>query len=234
LFKDRRHAGRMLADQLESAAAQPDLLVLGLPRGGVPVAAEVAERLGAPLDLWLVRKLGVPGHDELAMGAIASGGDPELDQELIRQLRIGADALASTLQRERAELLRQEQAYRRGQPPMDVRGRTVILVDDGMATGASMRAAVRALRCLGPARVVAAVPVASVESCRELGELADACVCVAQPQPFLAVGVWYEDFAPTSDAEVIACLERSSTKPFRAGAVSSRSQGHAAEAGGSP
>jgi predicted phosphoribosyltransferase len=182
--------------------------VLGLPRGGVPVAAEVASALHAPLDVWIVRKLGVPGHEEYAMGAIASGGVIDLDRERIAELRIRMADVEDVVRKEASELGRRERAYRRGRSPPDVRGKTIILVDDGLATGSTMRAAVSALRQLAPARIVVGVPVAAEEACADLGDRADACVCVSRPDPFYAVGAWYEDFRPTTDDEVIACLER--------------------------
>lgn len=231
-FSDRIHAGRALADELGAYAGLDGVIVLGLPRGGIPVAAEVAAKLDAPLDVWLVRKLGVPGHEELAMGAIACGGVLELDRDLIRDLGIGPDDLERTVRRERAELERRERAYRRGQPGLDPRGRTVILVDDGMATGASMRAAIHALQALRPARIVAAVPVASKQACADLRPLVDECVCVAEPEPFRAVGLWYDDFDPTSDAEVVDCLDRFSERNRRSRAGALRPSDGAAPGGG--
>lgn len=206
-FADRIAAGRALAAKLSSFANRTDVVVLGLPRGGVPVAAEVAAALSAPLDVCVVRKIGVPGHDEFAMGAIASGGIVELDRSLIQGLGITDAAVAAVVQRERAELARREKAYRNGRAAPAIAGRTVILVDDGLATGSTMRAAVNALRVQRPVQLVVAVPVGAPEACAALAKVADACVCVARPDPFQAVGLWYVDFRPTSDAEVLACLE---------------------------
>jgi putative phosphoribosyl transferase len=208
LFRDRIDAGSALASKLVKYAAQRSVLVFGLPRGGVPVAARVAESLGAPLGVLLVRKLGVPGHEEYAMGAIASGGVVELDETVVRELRLSPAAVRAVVVRESEELARRERVYQRGRPFPDVRGRTVILVDDGLATGSTMRAAVSAVRQHAPAFVVVAVPVASCEACADLSELADECVCLSRPEPFSAVGAWYEDFTPTTDDEVLACLDR--------------------------
>jgi predicted phosphoribosyltransferase len=201
-FKNRREAGVYLADALRPLAAAPDLVVLGLPRGGIPVAYEVARALEAPLDVWVVRKLGVPGHEEYAMGAIASGGVEQVDARTIREMHVTDDELRRTLARERAELERREQAYRDGRPPIDVRGRTVVLVDDGLATGASMTAAVIALQRREPRVVIVAVPVASRSACAQLNRVATGCVCVLTPEPFFGVGQWYADFSQTSDEEV--------------------------------
>lgn len=205
VFRDRRHAGQVLAAALERYT-DDDVVVLALPRGGVPIAFEVAARLGAPLDVYLVRKLGVPGHEELAMGAIASGGVQVLSDELIARLGIGAEAIARVAARERDELARREQAYRGDRPPLAVAGRTVILIDDGLATGATMKAAVAGLRKLGPRRIVVAVPVASPEACAEVGEQVDEIVCLVTPTPFWGVGNWYDDFSQTSDDEVRTLL----------------------------
>lgn len=205
VFRDRSEAGRALARALShhgDAGAQ----VLALPRGGVPVAFEVAEQLGAPLDVFLVRKLGVPGHEELAMGAIASGGVQLLNQPLITRLGVSRRLVEETITRERRELLRRELAYRHGRPPLVVAGRTVILIDDGLATGSTMKAAVAGLRKLGPGRVVVAVPVGAPEACAELGAEVDELVCLATPSPFHGVGLWYADFRQTDDAEVHALL----------------------------
>jgi predicted phosphoribosyltransferase len=201
-FRDRYDAGRRLAAKLGEYAGRDDVVVLALPRGGVPVGAEVARALGAPLDVFLVRKLGVPGHEELAMGAIASGGVRVLNQDVLDQLRIAPKWVDAVAAQELEELTRREAAYRDGRPAPDVRGKTVILVDDGLATGASMKAAVAALRGRGPARIVAAVPVGARETCQELAELADEVVCAETPDPFFAVGSWYADFDQTTDAEV--------------------------------
>lgn len=201
-FRNRADAGRALASRLrEEYAGRDDVLVVGLPRGGVPVAAEVADVLGAPLDVLVVRKLGVPGHRELAMGAIASGGAEVRNQTIIDRLGIGEPEIARVAT-ERAELERRERFYRDGRPPIDPAARTVIVVDDGLATGASMRSAVTALRSLGPASVVVAVPVGAPETCRDLERVADGVVCAVAPISFYAVGQWYDDFRQTTDDEV--------------------------------
>ena len=205
-FRNRRDAGERLAEALLPYASSNRVIVLGLPRGGVPVAFEVARRLGAPLDVCIVRKLGVPGHEELAMGAIASGGVELLNTRTVRELGITPDEVARVVADERQELERREQAYREGRPALDVRGRTVIVVDDGLATGASMYAAVTALRRREPAAIVVAVPVAPASTCAELRRIADACVCLHTPAPFYGVGQWYVDFGQTTDAEVRALL----------------------------
>jgi predicted phosphoribosyltransferase len=208
LFRDRADAGRQLSAHLAHYAGRDDVIVLALPRGGVPVAYEVATALGAPLDVFLVRKLGVPGHEELAMGAIASGGVRVENEVVVRQLGIPERAIDAAAVRELQELERREAAYRGDRPPPDVRGKTAILVDDGLATGSTMRAAVAALRRRGPARVVVAVPVGAPETCAEFAEEADEAVCAREPEPFLAVGAWYADFAQTTDEEVRELLER--------------------------
>jgi putative phosphoribosyl transferase len=205
-FRDRLDAGRALALALEEYRGRPDVVVLGLPRGGVPVAAEVAEALGAPLDVFVVRKLGVPGHDEFAMGAIARGGVQVLDRPTIDALSIPQAAIDRVAEREQRELERREREYRGDRPPPPVTGRITILVDDGLATGASMRAAVAALRKLGPARIVVAVPVGAARTCRTLQDEADEVVCVSALEDFQAVGLWYDDFGQTSDAEVQTAL----------------------------
>jgi predicted phosphoribosyltransferase len=207
-FRDRRHAGRVLASLLRRHAGRPDLVVLALPRGGVPVAFEVAEALLAPLDVFVVRKLGVPGHEEYAMGAIASGGTRVLDEEVVRTLRIPEAAIEAVARAEQRELERRERLYRGLLPPHDVRGRVVILVDDGLATGSTMRAAVRALALLGPARTIVAVPTGAAQTCESLGEEADEVVCAMTPAYFRAVGLWYENFSQTDDDEVRELLER--------------------------
>ena len=207
-FRDRGDAGRALAAALRQYANRNDVLVLALPRGGVPVAYEVARELGAPLDIFLVRKLGVPGHEEYAMGAIAEGGAIVLNREVIQQLGIPQRAVDSVIQQERAELERRARLYRQGRPPPEVRDRVVILVDDGLATGSTMRAAAQALRMLRPARIVVAVPVAPVETCEALRDAADEVLCLRTPEPFHAVGLWYADFAQTLDAEVRELLEQ--------------------------
>ena len=207
-FTDRRDAGRKLAEELREYAGKEGILVLGLPRGGVPVAYEVAEALGAPLDVFLVRKLGVPGHEELAMGAIATGGVRVMNDEVMQMLRVPAHAVDAVAQREQRELERREDAYREGRPAPDVRGRTVILVDDGLATGSTMRAAVRALRAEGAGELVVAVPVAAAETCDSFRGEVDRIVCARTPDPFMAVGLWYRDFGQTTDAEVRELLAR--------------------------
>ncbi len=201
-FRDRREAGARLAQALATYAGQPDVIVLALPRGGVPVAREVARALEAPLDVFLVRKLGVPLQRELAMGAIASGGVRVLNTAIVDALGIPREAIDAITREEETELARRERAYRGDRPAPDVRGKIVILVDDGLATGATMRAAVTALRRLGPARVVVAVPTASSEACADMADAADEVVCAETPEPFLAVGAWYEDFSETSDDDV--------------------------------
>ena len=211
-YRDRRDAGRQLARLLELYANQPDVLVFGLPRGGVPVAYEVALALGAPLDVFLVRKLGVPGHEELAMGAIASGGVRVLNEELVADLRIPRDRVEAVVAREEAELLRRDRLYRGDRPPPEVQGKTVILVDDGLATGSTMLAAIAALRPQQPARLVCAVPIASRTVCEEIRSVVDEMICAATPDTFYAVGVWYEDFRPTSDEEVQALLRQAASR----------------------
>jgi putative phosphoribosyl transferase len=201
-FTDRRDAGRQLAAKLGRYAHQPSVIVLGLPRGGVPVAAEVARALGAPLDALMVRKLGVPGHEELAMGAIASGGLRVVNDEILRDLRLSPSAVDAVEERERMELVRRERAYRGDRPFPDLAGRTVIVVDDGLATGATMRAALEAVRRRAPAWLVAAAPVGSPSVRDLLRDVADEVVLVAAPEPFHAVGAWYRSFPPTQDDEV--------------------------------
>jgi putative phosphoribosyl transferase len=201
-FRDRREAGRILAQLLKDYARRDDVVVLALPRGGVPVAYELAQQLDAPLDVFVVRKLGLPGHPELAMGAIASGGVLVLDTRLVHALGVTQAELERVIEFERRELERREAAYRDGRKPLDLAGKTVILVDDGLATGATMHAAAQAVRQAEPERIVVAVPVAAAETCDEFRDDVDDVVCAATPSPFLAVGVWYEDFSQTSDDEV--------------------------------
>jgi predicted phosphoribosyltransferase len=201
-FHNRTDAGRQLAEGLAAYADRPDVLVLALPRGGVPVGYEVSRALGAPLDVFLVRKLGVPGYEELAMGAVASGGVRVLNDEIVRGLGISEDEIDAAVVRELQELGRRERLYRRSRPTPNVAGRTVILVDDGLATGATMRAAVAALRQQHPARIVVAVPTASPDTCEALKAEAGDVICAMTPEPFFAVGHWYEDFTQTTDNEV--------------------------------
>src|SRR5882672_9022842 len=207
LFRDRHEAGRALA---EDYRGRDDVVVLALPRGGVPVGYEVATALGAPLDVFLVRKLGVPGHEELAMGAIASGGVVVLNDDVVRDLGISPEDLRRVAEREARELRRREQAYRGNRPMPDIAGKVVILADDGLATGSSMRAAIQALRTLGPARIVVAVPAAPESTCRELAAEVDEVVCATTPSPFFAVGGSYWDFTQTADEEVRKLLREAS------------------------
>ena len=207
-FRNRTDAGRQLAEKLAAYANRPDVLVLALPRGGVPVAFELARAFGAPLDVFLVRKLGVPGYEELAMGAVATGGVRVLNDEIVRGLGISEHEIDAVVARELRELSRRDRLYRGDRPPSDVAGRTVILVDDGLATGATMRAAVQALRQQQPARIVAAVPTASPDTCQVLKAEADDVICAITPEPFFAVGHWYDDFTQTTDDEVRELLAR--------------------------
>jgi predicted phosphoribosyltransferase len=208
VFRDRSEAGRLLAYRLKDYAYRPDVLVLALPRGGVPVAIEVAESLQAPLDVFVVRKLGVPGHGELAMGAIASGGVRVLNEDVIDYLRIPGNVIDAVAAREQVELEYRERTYRMGRPLPDIYNRTVILVDDGLATGSSMRAAVRALKLRHPARIVVAVPVAAAETAEEISKEVDEIVCVSTPESFQSVSAWYENFSQTTDEEVRELLDR--------------------------
>jgi putative phosphoribosyl transferase len=208
-FRDRQDAGVQLAAQLLRYAGDPTVMVLGLPRGGVPVAYQVAQRLQAPLDIFVVRKLGVPGHRELAMGAIATGGVRVLNPEVVSALRISEPMIAAVAAQEEQELERQRRAYRGDLPFPDLAGRIVIVVDDGLATGSTMRAAVKALRQMQPARIVVAAPVAAAETCRSLAREADEVVCVSTPESFHAVSMWYQEFSQTSDEEVRLLLEAS-------------------------
>ncbi|MEB3355646.1 MAG: phosphoribosyltransferase [Synechococcales bacterium] len=209
IFHDRIDAGQQLARQLRPYANRPEVIVLGLPRGGVPVAAEVATALKAPLDVLVVRKLGVPGAKEMAMGAIASGSVRYLNRPLIQQLKISPSEVESVTLQEEQELSRREKAYRNGRPPLDVQDRIAILVDDGLATGATMRAAIQALQQHHPKGIVVAVPVAAAEICEQFRQQVDAVVCAETPDPFRAVGLWYEQFPQTSDDEVRTLLRRS-------------------------
>jgi predicted phosphoribosyltransferase len=215
-FSDRSEAGRVLAAKLASYANRPDVIVLALPRGGVPVAFEVACAIGAPLDVFIVRKLGVPGHEEYAMGAIATGGVRVLNDQVVQALGIPGRIIDAVTQREQQELVRREREYRGDRPPPDVRGKTVILVDDGLATGATMQAAVKALRVQQPGRIVVAVPTASAESCEQMRADAEEVICAITPEPFHAVGLWYEDFSQTTDEEVRELLARAEHECRRA------------------
>ena len=212
-FRDRTEAGKLLAAKLGRYANRADVVVLALPRGGVPVAFEVARALNAPLDLFLVRKLGVPGQEELAMGAIASGGGRVLNEEVVAYLRISDDLINAVAAEEELELERRERAYRGERPMPLIEGRTVILIDDGVATGSTMRAAVAALRQKSPAQIVVAVPTAADSTASELRAEVDDFVAVIEPEEFFAVGQWYENFSQTTDAEVRDLLERAAQRP---------------------
>jgi putative phosphoribosyl transferase len=206
-FKDRRDAGRKLAQKLAAYAGQSNVLILALPRGGVPVAYEVALAINAPLDIFLVRKLGLPGREELAIGAIASGGIRVLNKDIIRMLSIPEEVINFVVKRELQELQRREKLYRGDRPFPEVRDRTVVLIDDGLATGASMRAAITGLRAQGPARIVVAVPAAAPDVCHAFQSEVDEIVCAVTPEPFYGVGRWYEDFSQVTDEEVRILLE---------------------------
>jgi predicted phosphoribosyltransferase len=207
-FHDRVDAGRRLAGELAEYARKPEVLVLALPRGGVPVGYEVARELDAPLDIFLVRKLGVPGHEELAMGAIATGGVRVLNDSVIEMLHVPDRVIDAVAEKEQRELARRETEYRGNRPEPEVRGRTVILVDDGLATGSTMRAAAEALKHEGAERLIVAVPVAPPETCEAFRSEVDEIVCAITPEPFYGVGMWYEDFSQTTDEEVRALLDR--------------------------
>ena len=208
LFFDRQEAGRHLGRELARDVGPDDVVVLGLPRGGVPVAAEVAEALRAPLDVFVVRKLGVPGQEELAMGALASGGVRVLNTDVVTALGIELSTVDAVAQREQEELERRERLYRGNRPPLAVEGKTVILIDDGLATGSTMRAAAAALRQQKPAKIIVAVPVAAKSTCRRLAAEVDELVCLQTPDDFFAVGQWYANFGQTSDEEVRQLLNR--------------------------
>ncbi|MFL5330743.1 MAG: phosphoribosyltransferase [Gemmataceae bacterium] len=216
LFRDRVDAGRQLGKQLLRYMDRPDVIVLALPRGGVPIGAEVARDLNCPLDIFLVRKLGVPNREELAMGAIASGDVRVLNEEVINALGITAEEIEEVARNEVSELQRREKLYRSDRPMPDLNGRTVILVDDGLATGSTMKAAVQAVRKLGPARVVVAVPVGASDTCDAMDQIADEAVCARTPEPFMGVGMWYQDFSQTTDEEVCELLREFSTHPASA------------------
>jgi predicted phosphoribosyltransferase len=207
-FADRAEAGRVVARLLGRYARAPGVVVLGLPRGGVIVAEEVARALLAPLDVFVVRKLGVPGFEELAFGAIAPGGVRVLNQEIVREAGLSGEVIDAVTAREAEELRRREREFRGGRAPLDVRGKTVVLVDDGLATGATVRAGVMALREMGPAKIVVAVPVGACDTCEQLARIADEVVCAATPEPFFGVGRWYVNFDQTGDEEVRAILQR--------------------------
>lgn len=211
IFQDRTDAGKRLAGELSEYSGREDVIVLALPRGGVPVAFEVAKELGVKLDVFIVRKLGVPGYEELAMGAIATGDIRVLNEDVVRSLRIPADAINSVAAAELKELERREQLYRKDRPRPEVEGKIVILIDDGLATGATMKAAVKAIRTKKPARIIVAVPTASREACDEFAAEVDKAVCLTTPEPFYGVGAWYKDFTQTSDKEVCDLLKKASS-----------------------
>jgi predicted phosphoribosyltransferase len=213
---DRWAAGRLLAENLRAYAGRPDVLVLGLPRGGVPVACEVARALGVRFDVFLVRKLGAPGQEELAMGAIASGGIVVINDEVVEALRIPWDLVEAEIAKERTELARRELLYRCGRKLPDVTGKVVLLVDDGLATGSTMRAAVTALRRKRPASIIVAVPTAARSTCEEFKSIADDCICTITPDPFQAVGLWYDDFEQISDQQVCDLVAQSVEPPSEA------------------
>lgn len=213
IFKNRTEAGQALARYLKKYENRLDVIVLGVPRGGVTVAFEVATALGAPLDVFVLRKLGVPGHEELAFGAIGGGGVRVLDPDVIESLGLSQLDVELVTSAEKQELNRRERAYRRGRKPLDVRGLTVILVDDGIATGSSIRAAIRALRQMEPARIVVATPVAPASTCNRLSSDVDELVCVEMPEPFFGVGQFYQDFSQVSDEQVNQLLDRASHRP---------------------
>lgn len=202
LYQNRLQAGRYLATLLQQYANRPDVIVLALPRGGVPVGYEVAKALHAPLDVFIVRKLGVPGHEELAMGAIATGGVVVLNNDVVNMLRIPQRIIDAVVTREEQELNRRERLYRDDRPLPNLKDKTVILIDDGLATGSTMRAAIEALKQEHPAHIVVAAPVGAIQSCEELSQLVDEVICAQTPEPFYGVGFWYGDFAQTSDQEV--------------------------------
>ena len=208
IYRDRIDAGKQLAAWLSDYANRDDVLVLALPRGGVPVAYEVAKALRVPLDIFLVRKLGVPGHEELAMGAISTGGVRVLNDDVVNYLGIPGEVIDAVAMDELSELERRERAYRDDRPEPNIEGRTVILIDDGLATGSTMRAAAAALRQKNPARVIVAVPVSAIQTCDEYRMGVDEIICAKTPEPFLGVGRWYEDFSQTTDEEVRQLLAK--------------------------
>ena len=211
-FINRQHAGQILANSLKNYANKPNVIVLALPRGGVPVAYEIARTLSIPLDVFIVRKLGVPGHEEFAMGAIASGGTVLLNQSIIKQLKLQQSSIDAVIQSEQTELMRRERVYRGNRPFPDLLGKTIILVDDGIATGATIQAAISGLRKHKPSSIIVAVPVAAYETCQSMTSLIEQLICPLQPINFFAVGLWYEDFSQTTDEEVIDLLERSNSE----------------------
>jgi predicted phosphoribosyltransferase len=206
IYQDRAEAGRQLAVHLAEYSGRKDVILLALPRGGVPVAYEAARQLQVPLDIFLVRKLGLPGQEELAMGAIASGGVRVLNKSVVRALDVPDHVIQAVTEKERNELERRERLYRGDRPPLDVRGKVAVLIDDGLATGSTMLAAVESLRHESPAKIVVAVPVAALEACQRLKQEADEVICPHTPHPFMGVGAWYNDFSQTSDDEVRALL----------------------------
>jgi len=210
IFRDRTEAGQVLASKLTKYLNQVNTVILALPRGGVPVAYEIGKELGLPVDIFVVRKLGVPGHEELAMGAIASGGVRHINRDVVDQLRIDSETIDVASRREQKEIERREQLYRGQRLPVDVRNKTVILVDDGLATGSTMRAAIAALRQHRPARIVVAVPAAAPQTRSEIADEVDEIICAATPEPFYAVGQWYQEFSQTTDEEVRDLLARAS------------------------
>lgn len=207
-YKNRKEAGQVLADNLKTYANHEDVIVLALPRGGVPVAYEVAKQLKVPLDVFIVRKLGVPGHEELAMGALATGEAIVFNEEIVESLKVSPKAIEQVIEQESQELKRRELAYRGNRPFPNLKDKTVILVDDGIATGASIRAAIVALRRFKPKEIIIAVPVAEINTCKAIAKIADKVICPLKPEHFYAVGAWYEYFDQTSDAEVKELLEQ--------------------------
>jgi len=211
-FHDRTEAGQLLADRLADYADNPDVLVLGLPRGGVPVAYQIAKAINAPLDVWLVRKLGVPGQEELAMGAIASGNIMVLNNEIVQALGISQPVIQQVAADEKQELERRDRAYRGDRPPLNVQGHTIVLVDDGIATSSTLRAAIAALQQQQPGRIVVAAPVCPPSVCEALRSVVDEVICLATPEPLYSIGMWYEDFSQTTDEEVRELLKQSATE----------------------